>query len=413
MSDERNEQPREDGAAASPEIGELRPEEHAPPSPPANTAALPNPVRARRSGAVLWLGLLLAVVILGVLSSPFWARAVTPLLPWGAKPGAADYDGLAARLVALEQRPVPPPVDADALKSTQAALAHQVAALGMSVEALRQNQDAAATTKAALAQLAQRLDALAALAADRAAADKAAMQKLRDEAAQRNATGADLTARLVALETQIHAQSAASHAGAALLAALQMRQAVEEARPFPAEYAAFRDLAGGDADLAKAAEPLAEAARDGVASRSVLSERLTDLARQVTTVKSAPEAPEWWRQVLDRMSGLVTIRHIGGKAGTGEDAIEIAQTDLGRGDLAAAIGALDKLPAAESETAQPWLRMARQRLSAEAALMHLQQLLTARLGAATRPAATDPAPAVTAPAVTAPEKPPAAPKTPS
>src|SRR5262249_61083826 len=50
-----------------------------------------------------WLAALLALVIAGVGSSPFWARDVAPLLPWGGTTPAAppgDYAALVARLEA-------------------------------------------------------------------------------------------------------------------------------------------------------------------------------------------------------------------------------------------------------------------------------------------------------------------------
>src|SRR5215831_825128 len=81
------------------------PEEVAPPPAAEPTA----PRRASRYG-VLWLAALLALGIAGVALSPFWAPDVAPLLPWGARPGASaeDYAVLAARLSAVEKRPVPP-----------------------------------------------------------------------------------------------------------------------------------------------------------------------------------------------------------------------------------------------------------------------------------------------------------------
>jgi hypothetical protein len=79
----------------------------------------------------------------------------------------------------------------------------------------------------------------------------------------------------------------------------------------------------------------------------------------------------------------VTIRRIEGPSQTGsEAAVNAAQTALARGDLAGAVAALDPLTGANAEAARPWMRMARERLAAEAALDHLQELLTTRLGSA-------------------------------
>ena len=114
MSEERGQGPAEDRSEA-----------------PAGPEAVPTPWGAsgtdlrrrgrrhagggRRVAAVCWSGLLV-LVIAGVALSPFWAPARTSLLPWGARPVAADKD-LAASLrgsSAVEQRPAPPAVDLDA-----------------------------------------------------------------------------------------------------------------------------------------------------------------------------------------------------------------------------------------------------------------------------------------------------------
>src|SRR5260370_27549561 len=111
--------------------GEERPGEGAPihadpePSPPA--AADPARQPASRRSA-LWLSAVVILIVAGVGLSPFWAPDVAQLLPWGAGPGLAgeDYAALAARVAAVEKRPVPPGVDADATKSALDALGRRV-----------------------------------------------------------------------------------------------------------------------------------------------------------------------------------------------------------------------------------------------------------------------------------------------
>jgi hypothetical protein len=409
MSQPRPEPPAEE-PAAPPAALEPSPAAQPPPEPP--PPETPPPARspgAARPIAALGLFALLVLVIAAVALSPFWAPAVAPMLPWGAAPAAADYDALAARVAALEQRPVAPPVDADALKSAQAALAQRVGALDAAVNDLRQSAEAGPAAKAALAQLTQRLDAVEAQSAARNAGDTAQIQKIQQELAQRVAAGGDLANRLAALERQVQAQSDADRSGSVLLLALlQMREAVEQARPFAGEYAAFKTLVARDPDLAAAAELLADPARDGVAGRDVLRQRLDALAGEVVVPKASAEKRNWWQAALDRLRGLVTIRRIEGAATTGlEAAVDAARSALAQDDLAAAVTAMDKLTGADAEAAQPWLQMARRRLAAQAALKHLQDLLTARLGAA--PAA--PAPAAAPTPSTLP--PPAAPKSPS
>jgi hypothetical protein len=402
MSQGRNEPPAEDRTA--PPAAELAPDEDRQPA-----AAPPAIARRRRSAAALWLVGLLILVIGGVASSPYWAPAVGRLLPWGKGPAATDYDALAARIAALEERPAPPAIDVDAIRSAQAAMGGRVAALETAISTLRRDQEQASATKAAVAQLALRIDKIETQAASRSATEAADIDKIQQELAQRGAAARDFADRLAAFEQRLQAQSNADRTGAVqLLALLQMREAIEAARPFPAEYAAFKPLAARDPELAAAAEPLAEAARDGVASRAVLRQRLADLGGTIATAKAPATKPKWWAQALDRLRRLVTIRRIDGGAKTGpQAAVEAAQAALAQGDLAAAVAALEKLTGENAAAAQPWLRMARQRLAAETAMTHLQELLTERLGSA--PAAP---PAATAPATAPRAAPPQAPATP-
>ncbi len=51
---------------------------------------------------------------------------------------------------------------------------------------------------------------------------------------------------------------------------------------------------------------------------------------------------------------------------------------LAGGDLEGAVGALEGLTGTPAETAQPWLRMAKERLAAEAALQRIEALLVAQ-----------------------------------
>jgi hypothetical protein len=385
MSEERSKEPAEEGGEAPAGTETVQTGETPLLAEAAGPPAGRQPGTARQTA--VWLAVLLVIVIAGVGLSPFWAPAVTSLLPWGGRPSTAsnDFAALAARVTALEQRPAPPGVDIDAVKSirsAQAALAHRVDGLEVTLDGVRQNRGAAAGTKTALAELAQRLDARDVQSASRMAAVAADTGKISQQLARLGAGAADLGDRVTALEHQARARAGADHSGAVLLLALlQMREAVDDARPFPTEYAAFKELAGNDPKLVTAAEPLAGPARDGVPSRAALRRRLDDLTAQIATTRQPVEPSTWWNQMLDRLRGLVTIRRIDGAAKTGpEVAVGAAQRELARGDLAATVSALDGLTGANAEAARPWLQMARQRLAADAALAHLQELLAARLG---------------------------------
>ena len=381
-------------------------------TPPA--AAEPPVARQRGSrGVATGLLALLIVILTGVALSPFWAPEVAPLLPWAASPATSNeqYSALAARVAAIEQRPVAASVNTDAIKSAvngleqrvkQAetaingrtavsasdvdALKSQLGGLAQRVDRLeaagggdRQLESAMAGTKTTLQQLDQRVAEIESQSATQKASDAADLQKIQRELARLGTVTSDVTGRVGTLE-----QRASEPRIDAILALLltQMREAVEQARPFATEYNAFTALAH-DPDLAAAARPLAEAARNGLASRAVLGKRLAELAGRIATASEPAAEPDLGQQVLAHLRGLVTIRRIDGSSQTGpEAAVSTAQAALARGDLAGAVAALDVLTGANAEAARPWLQMARERLFVEAALDHLQELVTVRLGSA-------------------------------
>ena len=367
---------------------------------PGRTAPAPRTARPRL--AVAWLALLLALVVAGIALSPFWAPALAPLLPWGAEgsPPAANYTALdtrvsaldtrvtalANRVAALEARPAPSATDVDAVRAAQAAQAQRLDRLAAALAADRPDQAAVTTNAAALQQLTRRVAVIETQAAGKAAENSKEQQQLD----RLGVVATDLGDRISALERQIRAQGLADRAGPALLLALeQMRQAVAQGRPFETAYRTFSGLARADPALTAGAAPLADAARDGVPSRAALRRGLADLAGKLDRTASAPAAAStWWQQALDRTRGLVKIRRIG-VAGdnTPRAAVDAARAALADGDLGTAIAALGRLSGTDTEAAKPWLRMARTRLAAEAAVARLQNLLAVRLAAPATPAA--------------------------
>jgi hypothetical protein len=388
-------------------------EEIAPPAPEPE-----RPQRASRHG-VLWLSALLALGIGGVALSPFWAPEVAPLLPWGPGISAEEYAALAARVRAIETQPGPSSGDADAVRSLISSLSGRVdrletavnsrladlekrpaalppdldtiksavSALGRRVDQLEaarpdssQIEAAIAASRAAVPQLEQRVAAVEGLLSSRTAGADTEVQKLEKEVSRLDNSVADIAQRVPTIERQMQAQIGNGRRDAvAALLLLQMREAVERARPFPTAYSAFKAL-NHDPEIVAAAEPLAAAARNGVASRAVLGERLADLAGQIATATEPPPQSDWGAQALAQLRGLVTIRRIDGASQSApEAAVSSAQTALARGDLAGAVSALEALTGANAEAARPWLQMARERLSTETALDRLQALLTANI----------------------------------
>jgi hypothetical protein len=351
---------------------------------------------------------LLILILGGVASSPFWAPQIEPLLPWGENrddyaalaarvaavearlvapsPGidavqsamsqlARRADQLDSRLAAVEKRPAPPSVDTDAINSALGALGRRVDQLESAAK------PDLGPLRAGMQQVEQRLAAIETQSASRIASETAASKDMQQELSRLGKVEGDLADRVAALEREAQSQEKPELRADGMLALLlgQMREAIEQARPFPAEFGAFIKLARGS-DLAAGAQPLAEPARNGVASRAVLVKGLAETAGRMAASDPAVKS-DWREQTLARLRGLVTIRRIDDSSPTGSNgAVGAAQAALARGDLAGAVAALEPLTGTDAEAARPWLLMARERLAAETAIDHVQELLTERLG---------------------------------
>jgi hypothetical protein len=371
------------------------------------------------SRAALWLAGLLILVLAGVALSPFWAPQIAPLLPWGES--RPEYAALESRLAAAEARPVVPSQELDAIQSAATSLANRVGQLETAISAQRaelekrpaapsvdlqpidtalhaltqrvdhleaavksgtQIEPTLAATRAELQQAEQRLAAIERQSALRVESETAAAKNTEQELASLHKADADLVQRVAVLERETQSQTATALRADGMLALLlaQMREAVEQARPFPTEFNAFVSLAQ-DQDLAAAARPLAEAAHNGAPSRAVLEKRLAELAGSLAATNQPADDADWGTQTLARLRSLVTIRRIDSAPQTGpEAAVSAARAALAGGDLAGAVAALDPAIGANADAVRPWLRMAHERLAVETALDHLQELLTARLG---------------------------------
>jgi hypothetical protein len=273
------------------------------PTEPGSTPAVEPAGPTRRSArgfarAPLWLAGLLILILAGVASSPFWAPQIEPLLPWGEN--RDDYAALAARVAAIETRPVAPSPGIDAVQSAMSQLARRVdqldsrlaavekrpappsvdtdainSALGALGRRVDQLESAAkpdlVPIRAGMQQVEQRLAAIETQSASRIASETAASKDMQQELSRLGKVEGDLADRVAALEREAQSQEKPELRADGMMALLlgQMREAIEQARPFPAEFGAFIKLARGS-DLAAGAQPLAEPARNGVASRAVL-----------------------------------------------------------------------------------------------------------------------------------------------
>jgi hypothetical protein len=386
MSERESEEGPAESGAVPVEPGSTSAVEPARPSesPPGTPSGSPSGSSGRGARTALWLAGLLILILAGVALSPFWAPQIEPLIPWGEN--RDEYAALATRLAAVEARPVAPNTGLDAIQSAVSALARRVDQLEAAAK------PDLGPLRAGVQQLEQRLAAIETRSTSRMASETAASKDMERELSRLGKADGDLADRVAVLEREAQSQNRAELRADGMLALLlgQIREAIEQGRPFPTEFDAFIRLAR-DSDLAAAAQPLAEPARNGEASRAVLVKGLAELAGRMAVGSEPSTQSDWREQTLARLRGLVTIHRIDGSSRTGsEGAVSTAQAALARGDLAGAVAALEPLTGTDAEAARSWLLMARERLAAETALDHVQELLTERLG--NRPAAPGGAP---------------------
>jgi uroporphyrinogen-III synthase len=385
--------------------------------PPAESPAAVAP-RRRRSDAAAWLAAFL--LLLGaVLGSPYWAPAVVSLLPWGtsldealaarvaalerqatapprADPRVASFE---QRLAALEQRSSAMDrrlSDAEAKLRTPAAAGAPAdpAALGDLAARVDALQKRPVVDPAALRQLSEIQQRLAELGArldileKRPSVDPSALAPLEEDQHKLALDAAALADRLTRLEQRV-AGAAVSDAGerrsqALLIAVGQLRDAVDRGEPFVAALDTVETLARERPEALAAVASLRGAAAAGVSTRSALVLRFDTVADDILRAATSTAGDDLGDQILARLRSLVVIRRVTpAGAPLGDDpaaqAVTGAETALKTGNLAAAVAALSGLAGPAGEAAKPWLAAARARLAAEAAVAKLGQAATASL----------------------------------
>jgi hypothetical protein len=354
------------------------PNEATPPA-PQQPAATVKPDTARLHMLIAWLVLALAVVIVAVGTSPFWAPTVVPVLPWGTSPAAVDRGADAIRDLATR-------LDADeaALKRHAAQLSRLGAVeLTLKDQAARLAQLEARPPPAAAPEPQATLSTPAAPSPESAEAIKA----LQDQVAKLTASTAATGDRVAAVETQIRKAGAGERANQILLTALaNLRVAVEGSGPFAAELAAAQAAAGDKPGTTDALSALGDDAKAGLPTTAALAERFDRVVAPAILRAPRDDANAGlWQQIRARVERLVVIRRMtpGGPAprDTVEAAIVNADAALKAGDLAGAAGALNALTGGAGNAVAPWLAQAKKRVAAETTLAKLWHDEMAKAGA--------------------------------
>jgi uroporphyrinogen-III synthase len=345
-----------------------RPKFELPPAdarPDAKAKAAPKPAREKPRAAVLVpVAVALVVALVGILGWAYWQTAMT-----GG--GAAASRAVEQRLAAIERRVAPPP------QVDLAPLVARVAAL----EAREPAAAAAATVEPAqTAELAARIAALEARPlADPAqqaaiAALTAENRRLADELARVQAEIGRLQGGIVDQEND----RAGARRAEFRLAASQLREALLAGRPFAAELALVREIAGGALDDAAAA-PLDAVAAGGVETRASLARRFTPLANAAVAGARAQSMPGLLGEIAERAQGILSIRRVGEIPGDSPAArVARAEARLAVDDVAGALAALEGVQGeAWAAPLVPWIETARRRAAAERAAAALAGLTPA------------------------------------
>lgn len=354
--------------------------------PPSPTKAEAKPATASSGGGsggrvVLAVGAVALVVLAAYASLPWWRDSLPPqaqgwadaILPNGGGNTAlrGEVEDVQAALVSLRGTVRGLESRLDRLEQAPSAAGTQGASGGASGEEL-----------AALRQQVEQLSQAA------AGQDVQALQGRVSELENSRAAAStvlDLSERVNRVEEQARdASTRQERALTFLMATLQLRDAVGAGRPFDAELRALRAVAPQGVDVAAAAEGFAAQAGEGVAPLVVLRQRMAALGEQIIRASARPDETDgWWNRTVDRALSVVSVRRTDGEAvGDGTAAIvSRAEQRLAAGNLAAAVGELGAIDGAPAEVAAPWLRDARARLAADAAVSDLTAEALARVGA--------------------------------
>ncbi len=386
-------EPAEPESEPEPAEAESEPEpaESEPDRPP------PPVVGDRRSGAgAAWLAVFVALVSVGlVVTAPLWIdsayRLVGLTVPTGTGPAIdpnrlneldTRLSAMERQVAALEARTDPDAV-AESLAAEIAAIEARVAAVeDIDPQDLDNRITAIRGAVDALAEDLARMDGV--LGNQRIALTEARSIVTRLEARADSAEGSlETLAEIQGRDSRrIDRLIASDSATQALVLAIgQLRVAVDAGQPYQQPLAALRALANGVDEMAPDLAALGPTAATGIPDRDALKTAFPDMADAVRQAVLLPADATWWERTTARVEGLVTVRPAPGEVDGNDAAAVLARAEgrLNTGDLAGAVAAIELLNGEAAEAAAAWRRAAQARLSAEAALEHMNSFAIARL----------------------------------
>ena len=328
------------------------------------------------------VGALVGAVVLGAIMAGFWMVGVFPPQQTAAAPGAqgakaASTDEISSRLDKIQQALQAPQAD-QALAARVAAAEAQTKSLGDSLAALNRRLDeVAAASQSALAQ-----------AKTAAAAATDAMKNATRTGVEQSDIDA-LNNRIAALESTMKSlstdaqrtSSADDRAARLTVAAEALRAAVDRGAPYQAELAVVQAL-GADQTATAPLEPFAA---DGLPNAAALAHEFALLTPSLLQASgAAPRESSFLGNLEAHAQKLVRITPIEAPAGD-DPASVIARIniDAARGDIAAALAGIARLPESARALAASWVKKAEAR---EAAIAASRRIAADALAAIGRPA---------------------------
>ena len=328
------------------------------------------------------IGAIAGAIAVGAIMVAFWIAGVVPPHQTAAAPGVQEAkvtstDEISSRLDKIEQALQAPRADS-ALAARVSAAEAQTKSLGDSLAAVSRRVDAvAAASQSAVAEA-----KTAAAAADGMKNATQVGVRPSDIDALNNRIGAlESTIKLLSTNVAQRTSSADDRAARLTVAAEALRATVQHGAPYRAELAAVQAL-GADRTATAPLEPFAA---DGLPSASALAHELALLTPSLLQASGvAPSESSFLGRLEAHAQKLVRITPTDASAGDDpSSAIARINIDAARGDIAAALADLARMPDSARALAASWVKKAEAR---EAAIAASRSIAVDALAAISRPA---------------------------
>ncbi len=351
--------------------------------PPSGGGSAPSPAEEKSGSGgrvlVVLLILVLAVVGGGYVTRDVWSPMITPYLKKFspgqsvAKPAEEEKMTVEERLSALEAKVEDG--DGPAMQSLQAEADRARMELS---KALQRIDD----LEGRLSELREVASALTNSSVGSGADLSAVMSRIDGLEESRREDAAEIATLSDRLDAAAERRGDSAGQGA-VLALAQLRDAALSGRPYAAQLAAFRQVAGENPDVAAATARLQEGAETGLPTAAALEARFDDIADEVL-IASRAASEDWLDQTAAKLSTLISLRRTDGLSGNPvEDAVASLEKQLADRDLTAAVETAstlaDVLPENARDIFEPWLLDLKARVAAIRALDAMQASALAAL----------------------------------